>query len=89
MAKTEIKIRVGNVQFSGCGEPEWLEQQLDKVLKVASALAQAPEESTLEAGSLRGDPQPASVRQWLQRAAGESGRLGAAAEWLTLRSRRG
>ncbi len=89
MAKTEIKIRVGNVQFSGRGEPEWLELQLDKVLKVASALAQASEESTLEAGSMREDPQPASVRQWLQRRAGESGRLGAAAEWLTLRSRRG
>lgn len=88
MAKTEIKVRVGNVEFSGRGEPEWLEQQLDKVLLAAASMVPATEEATLEAGSVRGEPLAASVRQWLTRATGDSGRLGAAADWLTLRSRK-
>lgn len=89
MAKTEIKVRVGNVQFSGRGEPAWLEQQLDKVLQVATSLARSSEEATLEAGTLHAEPRADGLRHWVQRATRENGRLGAAAEWLTLRTRRG
>ncbi|MDX2051184.1 MAG: hypothetical protein SFV15_02270 [Polyangiaceae bacterium] len=97
MAKAEINVRVGTVRFSGRGEPEWLEEQLNKVLAVASALAEQTVEATLETGTLREAPtsnrpetlmSPAGLRHWIDRVRGEQGRLGAAAEWLTLRSRR-
>jgi hypothetical protein len=38
MAESKIDITVGSVSFSGEGDPAWLAQQLDKVLKVASVI---------------------------------------------------
>jgi len=35
MAQSKIAVTVGNVSFSGEGEPEWLAEQLERVLAVA------------------------------------------------------
>ena len=39
MSEGKIQVNLGAVSFSGEGDPEWLAQQLDKVLKAAPDLA--------------------------------------------------
>jgi hypothetical protein len=39
MTQGKIDVTVGNVSFAGEGEPDWLAEQLDKVLKAAPEIA--------------------------------------------------
>jgi hypothetical protein len=95
MAAGKIQVTVGAVSFSGEGEPDWLAEQLDKVLKAAPDLATSPSE---RAGSSQHSPSapkapagasaPGTLVSYIKVKGGESSqvkRFLATADWLRLR----
>lgn len=40
MSESKIEIKIGQITFSGQGEPEWVAKQLDKILSQAEKLIQ-------------------------------------------------
>ena len=45
MSEVKINITIGSMEFSGEGNPEWLERQLDKLLAVAPELMKVTAEN--------------------------------------------
>lgn len=53
MSEAKIQIAIGSITFSGEGAPDWLEKQLDKLLKAApDLLALEPEHKVEDASSI-------------------------------------
>ncbi len=51
MSDAKIEIRIGQIQFSGQGEQDWVAKQLDKILAQAERLVHlAPFEDTADGG---------------------------------------
>lgn len=89
MRRARIAVRLGPASFSGAGDPEWLAEQLDKVLRAVPLLAAAP---TAENDSGAGDtPGSGPLASYIKARGGDSSqvrRFLAAADWLRLRGER-
>src|SRR5688572_25859334 len=53
MAESKVVIKIGAIEFSGEGDPAWIEKQLDKVIEKASDLIRAmPGEPSANLGGM-------------------------------------
>jgi hypothetical protein len=93
MADGKIQVTVGSVSFSGEGDPHWLAEQLDKVLKAAPDVAALqPAAPNLSSGSIAspaGGSPAGTLASYLKAKGGDSNqnkRFLATADWLRLRN---
>ncbi|MBZ5594987.1 MAG: hypothetical protein LAP39_22320 [Acidobacteriia bacterium] len=91
MPDGKIQVTVGSVSFSGEGDPQWLAEQLDKVLKAAPEVAAVPPPSPnlpQETPPQRGTGSGGALVSHIRTKGGEGNqtkRFLATADWLRLR----
>jgi hypothetical protein len=90
MTVAKIQISVGSITFSGEGNEDWLEKQLDKLLKAAPVLVEsAPKSKDEEAGA--GGGAVGTLAAFLTKKSAttnQTKRFLATAEWVHLKGKK-